>query len=177
MRTYPRLDADDHDFLPDRGSRTTSSIRNGFASEVTAYAGYAADHISSFPLAAWQVRFEQDAPVREINHPADWHTLCLEFPYRAPDGRLIPNWREVSDNWDGVRLTLGGVLSGEQARYEANSERSMMQFCHCEQTRWLKRLRITGERLPDFQQSEHELNQEPLDISRFPYGYGFKPGP
>ena len=114
--------------LPNTLSQTTSTLRGGSSSEWTAFDLSAADHICFFPLATWQVRFGQSVRVREINHPADWHDLCLEFPHRAPDGRLIPNWREVADAWDGVHVTLGGVLSCEQARYERDGEWSMMQF-------------------------------------------------
>ena len=48
--------------------------------------------------------------VREINHPADWHDLCLEFPHRAPDGGLMLNWPKVAEGWDGVNVTLGGMV-------------------------------------------------------------------
>ena len=160
------------DPFPYTFSQGTSTLRGSTTSEVTAYAIYANDHICAFPLAAWQVQFEQDVQVYEINHPADWHALCLEFPHRAPDGRLVTNWQEVSDQWDGIHITLGGALSCEQARYDTDGEWSKLQFWHTEETRWLNRLAITGERIPDFQREPH--NQE-RQLRRFPYG--FKPGP
>lgn len=162
---------EDGDPVPNTSSQGTSTLRGGTTSEVTAYAIYAADHICAFPLAAWHVRFGQDVRVYEINHPTDWHALCLEFPHHASDGRLVPNWQEVSDQWDGIHITLGGALSCEQARYEADSEWSMTQFWHTEETRWLNRLVITGERVPDFQREPHDLQRQ---LRRFPYG--FKPG-
>ena len=158
--------------VPNTSLQETSTLRGGTTSEVTAFAIYAADHICAFPLAAWHVRFNQDVRVYEINHPADWHALCLEFPHRAPDGQLVPDWQAVSKRWDGVHVTLGGALSCEQARYELDGRWSMMQFWHTEITRWLNRLALTGERLPDFQREPHELDAQ---LRRFPYG--FKPGP
>ena len=151
---------------PSTYSQITSTLRGVSTSEVTAYAIYAADHISTFPLAVWKVWFNPSVRVREINHPADWHALCLDFPHRARDGRLIPNWREVSDQWDGVHLTLGGMLSCEQTRYDEGGEWSMMQFWHTEQTRWMNRMAITGERMPDVQRDHHQQ-----DLRRFSYGY------
>lgn len=152
--------------VPNTSLQETSTLRGGTTSEVTAYAIYAADHICAFPLAAWHVQFNQDVRVYEINHPADWHAICLEFPHRAPDGRLVPDWQAVSKRWDGVHITLGGVLSCEQARYESNGEWSMMQFWHTELTRWLNRLEITGERIPDFRREQHDLQ---MLLRRFPY--------
>ena len=168
----PDLPNEDGDPVPNTYSQGTSTLRGGTASEVMAFAIYAADHICAFPLAAWQVRFEQDVRVYEINQPADWHALCMEFPHRAPDGRLVPNWQAVSERWDGVHLTLGGAILCEQVRYEWDGEWSMMQFWHTEQTRWLNRLAITGEKIPDFQREPHDLQ---MQLRRFPYG--FKGGP
>ena len=162
----------DGDPVPDTYAQSTSTPRGITTSEITAYALYVVDHISAFPLAAWQVRFDQYVRVWEINHPADWHTLCLEFPHHAPDGRLQPNWREVSEQWDGIHITLGGMLTCEQVRYERGGEWSMMQFWHSEETKWLNRLQITGERMPDFQREPHRLDNR---LRRFPYG--LRPGP
>ncbi len=80
----------DGDPFPNTYSQDTSTLRGATTSEVTAYAIYAADHACAFPLAAWRVRFEQEVRVREINHPADWHALCLEFPHRAPTAGWFP---------------------------------------------------------------------------------------
>ena len=162
------------DPVPYTGSQSTSTFRGSSTSEWTAFATSAGDHVCAFPLAAWQVRFEQDVRVREINHPADWHALCLEFPHRAPDGRLIPNWREVAGKWDGIHLTLGGMLSCEQARYEEGGEWSMMQFWHTERTHWLNRLQITGERMPDCPDGHNQqsMNPYPYDFSELFGGAG-----
>ena len=116
--------ADDLDPFPTSG-QLTSTLRAGTTSEVTAFAISSADQISAFPLAVWKAEFAPGARVREINHPADWHELCLEFPRIAPDGRLAPDWLRVADRWDGIHLTLGGMLSCEQARYERDGQWSM----------------------------------------------------
>ncbi len=161
----PRAKEQDSRVLnPDTRGQITSTLRAGSTSELTAFAVGAADHVCTFPLAAWRVRVEQDARVREISHPADWHALCLDFPHRASDGRLVPNWREVSGVWDGVHLTLGGMLSCEQTSYEQDGEWSMMQFWHSEQTWWLNRLAASGERMPDLTRDHNRQN-----VNRYPY--------
>ena len=159
------LRADEDWPIPNTFSQITSTLRGDSTSEWTAFVLYACDHICAFPLAAWQVRFGQSVRVREINHPADWHDLCLEFPHRAPDGGLIPNWPEVADAWDGVHVTLGGTLSCDQARYERDGEWSMMKFWHAEQTCWMDHLEIAGKRMPDILESHN-----PQKFKRFPYG-------
>ena len=171
----PRAKEQDSRVLnPDTGQQITSTLRAGSTSELTAFAVGAADHVCTFPLAAWRVRVEQDARVREISHPADWHALCLDFPHRASDGRLVPNWRAVSGVWDGVHLTLGGMLSCEQARYERDGEWSMMQFWHSEQTWWLNRLAASGERMPDLTRDHNRqnMNSYPYDMCEMFSGPG-----
>lgn len=88
-------DADDLDPLPTSGQQT-STLRAGTTSEVTAFAISSADRILAFALAVWKVEFAPGVWVREVNLPADWHELCLEFPRIAPDGRV------------GARLVAGG---------------------------------------------------------------------
>jgi hypothetical protein len=62
----------------------------------------------------------------EIRTPADWTSLCSEFPldvtasrrhdwFRTTgrDGRwVIPDWERVAEEWDAVHLTVLGYLSG-----------------------------------------------------------------
>ena len=161
-------DERDLDPLPASGQQT-STLRGGTTSEVTAFAITSGDHISAFPLAVWRVEFGQGVRLREINHPTDWHELCLEFPRVAPDGRMVPNWVRVADSWDGVHLTLGGMLSCEQARYERDGDWSMLQYWHPEQTHWLGKLPISAARLPDARRSDHWQQ-----LTRYPYG-GYDP--
>ena len=83
---------------------------------------------------------------------------------------MVPDWRSVAVDWDGVHLSLGGVLSCEQARYEQGVEWSMMRWWHTERMLWLRRLDIAGERMVDFQREPHEVN-----LPRYPY-HGFRLG-
>lgn len=161
----PGLSLPQHDPIPNTYAQITSTLRGDSTSELTAFSLYTCDHICDFPLASWQVRLGQNVRVREINHPADWHDFCLEFPHRARDGGLTPNWPEVADVWDGIHVTLGGILSCDQTRYERDGEWSMMKFCHAEQTWWLDRLAMTGERLPDINQDHNTqiLKPYPFD--------------
>ena len=77
----------------------------------------------------------QDARVFEINGPSDWHGLCVRYQARGTeDDRLVPNWGAVSEEWDGVHLSLGGLLTTEQGRYESPAGWTMLESWHAEQT-------------------------------------------
>ena len=51
----------------------------------------------------------------------DWHQLCVRYPAKRRDGGLTVNWGSAARDWDGVHLSLGGLLSGEQARLRISS--------------------------------------------------------
>ena len=158
--------------VPQTVGQVTSTLRGGTTSQITAYALYSASHVAGFPLPAWQLEFYESPRVLEINQPSDWHDLCVHHPAEACDGRLIPNWQTVSEEWDGIHITLGGVLSCEQSRFELNDQFSEMRWIHTEATYWLKPLDATGTRLPDFEREPHEMN-----LQRYPYENGPLYGP
>ena len=62
---------------------------------------------------------------------------------------LTPNWAAVAEDWDGVHLTLGGLLTAEQVRVASASGWSMLRFWDIEQTMWLRWAFDDVERLPD----------------------------
>ena len=103
-----------------RGNQTTSTLYGPYlTSKLLAYDQRVGDHLCQFPLAWWSVRFLEDVRVFEIHGPSDWHDLCLSYPSRhTEDDRLVPNWGAVSEEWDGVHLSLGGLLTAGQNRYE-----------------------------------------------------------
>ena len=86
------------------------------------------DYLCEFPLAWWAMRFPLDARVFEIHDPSDWHELCVRYQARGTeDDRLVPNWGAVSEEWDGVHLSLGGLLITEQGRYESRAGWTMLE--------------------------------------------------
>ncbi|MXY46035.1 MAG: hypothetical protein F4Y44_03420 [Chloroflexi bacterium] len=61
----------------------------------------------------------------------------------------------MAEEWDGVHLSLGGLLTTEQNRHESISGWkdgwAMLDFWHAEQTYWLRALKTETERQPDFE--------------------------
>ncbi|MCY3543078.1 MAG: hypothetical protein OXH22_03405 [Chloroflexi bacterium] len=62
---------------------------------------------------------------------------------------LTPNWSAVAAEWDGVHLTLGGLLTAEKVRVASAAGWSMLRFWDMEQTMWLRWVFDDVERLPD----------------------------
>ena len=147
------------------GNQHTSTLYEPhLTSQLIAYCEWVGDYRCEFPLAWWVMSFPQDARVFEIHSPSDWHELCVQYPARGTeDDRLVPNWGAVSEEWDGVHLSLGGLLTTEQGRYESPAGWTMLESWHAEQTYWLRSLEIDSKRLPDF-------NPDPSDD---PEGYAF----
>ena len=139
------------------GNQITSTLYGPhLTSELVAYHDVVGDYICEFPLAWWTMRFLEEVKVFEIHDPADWYDLCVRYPAKYEDGRtrLVPNWGAVAEEWDGVHLSLGGLLTAEQNRHESISGWkygwAMLDSWHAEQTFWLRALKTETERQPDF---------------------------
>lgn len=78
----------------------------------------------------WSIRIDRDARVYEVAGIEDWAALARNYPYHLPVGYgrdwvrwtgkqgtwVIPDWVAVSQDWDGVHVSLGGYL---EAAYRA----------------------------------------------------------
>ena len=62
---------------------------------------------------------------------------------------LTPDWASVAEDWDGVHLTLGGLLTAEKVRVASAAGWTMHRFWDIEQTMWLRWAFDDVERLPD----------------------------
>ena len=138
--------------------QTTSTLYGpNLTSELVAYDERTGDYYCDFPLARWTMRFLEEVRVFEIHEPADWYDLCVKYPAKYERGRtrLVPNWGAVAEEWDGVHLSLGGLLTTEQNRHESISGWkygwAMLDAWHAEQTYWLRPLKTEAERQSDFE--------------------------
>ena len=82
--------------------------------------------------------------VFEVHGPEDWNRLCVRYPAKGtkdgpPDPEwLVPDWGAAAAEWDGVHVSLGGLLTTEQVRYESTGGVSMLLFTESELTYWLR---------------------------------------
>ena len=69
------------------------------------------------PYPRWRLEVLPSARVYEIHGPASWNNLCLAYPAPScmayptcrPDALMEPDWHAVSQDWDGVHLSMGGT--------------------------------------------------------------------
>jgi hypothetical protein len=66
----------------------------------------------------------------------------------------VPDWGAAAEDWDGVHMSFGGLLSSEQARYESPEGWSMHNWWHTECTYWLRSLATNARRLPNHEQTQ-----------------------
>ena len=149
------------------GNQITSTLYGlHLTSELMAKDERVSDYISEFPLAWWSMRFLEEVRVFEIHGPSDWHNLCVRYPATGTeDDRLVPNWGAVAEEWDGVHLSFGGLLTAEQNRYESPAGWTMLDAWHAEQTYWLRALKTETERQPDFKEG---MGAPEIEGLRFP---------
>ncbi len=135
------------------GNQITSTLYGPhLTSKLVGYDERVGDLWCKFPLEWWSMRFLEEVRVFEIHGPADWHDLCVRYPAKGTeDDRLVPNWGAVAEEWDGVHLSFGGLLTTEQNRYESPAGWTMLNSWHAEQTYWLRALKTETERQPDFE--------------------------
>ena len=90
------------------------------------------------------MRIPPSVRVFEVHGPEDWNRLCVRYPAKGtkdgpPDPEwLVPDWAAAAEEWDGVHVSLGGLLTTEQVRYESTGGVSMLLFTASELTYWLR---------------------------------------
>ncbi len=127
------------------------------------------------PLVRRTAMVDGAARVREIDTPAGWHALCASHPrvrskpeqihpprsgwqyasldlaQQGPDreGMLVPDWRALAADLDGVHLTFAGLLSVPFVEHASDAGRTMMWSWDTESTMWLQSTFLrAGEPMP-----------------------------
>ncbi|HYU74827.1 MAG TPA: hypothetical protein VEL31_19335 [Ktedonobacteraceae bacterium] len=109
------------------------------------------------PYPRWHVEVLPSARVYEIHGPQAWQNLCLASPAPSrmaystsrPDTLIEPDWQAVSQDWDGVHLSIGGLLTTERVRWGTPGRQTHLFGWSVESTAWLRWVFSSVERLPD----------------------------
>lgn len=101
------------------------------------------------PLACYRMTVNGSARVFEVDGPDAWHELCARYPNPGHAEPLVPDFAAMAEDWDGVHLTLGGLLTAEQVRITGPSGWSGLWGWEAEQTVWLRSVFDEAVRLPD----------------------------
>jgi hypothetical protein len=91
-------------------------------------------------LTAWEVPVRPEARVFEIRSPRDWQWLCEQFGMlKDKHHRLLhPDWDAVGGEFDGVHLTVEGLISTQGVPVERDQGRVMLWGWDVECTAWLR---------------------------------------
>ncbi len=114
--------------------------------------------------AIWRLPLLGAAKVWELDGPRSWVELCRRYPddtthtygeqwrvWGLRQSRVVtPNWGQVAQEWDGVHLSMGGLLTTEGVSLDVGNSGSMLQGWTCEATLWLRWTFGPPERLPDW---------------------------
>jgi hypothetical protein len=129
---------------PRRALWTSTSV-GSCPSPWISYLRWGEDHRPP-PYSPFRLEVSPMAQVYEIHEPRAWHTLCLTYPL---DGALLPNWEAVAREWDGIHLSVGGLLTTEMVRYGPPEAWTMLSGWNIESTVWFRWIFDRVERLPD----------------------------
>jgi hypothetical protein len=90
------------------------------------------------PQAIWRLTPHPDARVFEIRTPADWGWLCEAFPGPAVDGWVTPGWETAKEVFDGIHLTVEGLIRCQGAAVETAHGIAKLDHWDAESTAWLR---------------------------------------
>jgi hypothetical protein len=116
----------------------TSSQLNGTSSIFAAMVEGAGDFIPELPIEWSRLHVPISARVFEVASAQDWYSLAARYPASDDAGRLVPHWGLVAEEWDGVHLSLGGLLTAEQVRIDGTRGWSEHRMWDAEQTSWFR---------------------------------------
>ena len=107
------------------------------------------------PIERKRVRIHPDARVVELHDAVSWHRFVLGYPADGfhgthgwpgmrddlpwgQGGGIVPDWAAVADEWDGVHVSLWGMLMIEQVRVTSDAGWTEHWGQSGERTLWLR---------------------------------------
>lgn len=139
------------------GWRVTSTLRGKYSCLDAVIAADIGDWMLGTPHKRFEAKLATCARVREISGPADWHDFVASYPRINHEregpvggGTLVPDWRRVAKDWDGIHLTFLALLTVPFVRYGSQVGTTMMWSWDTEGTIWLPGAPVhAGSRLRD----------------------------
>lgn len=150
--------------MPDWGVFTSTDVAGtGISSFLVGSSQQAGDlGPLTFPLARRRASVSTDARVFEVAGPQAWRHLCLSYPasgnhgirplghdFPDPERQLVPDFVAAAKDWEGVHLSLGGLLTSDQIRLDGPEGWTWLSGWDAEQTIWLRRAFDNLDALPD----------------------------
>jgi hypothetical protein len=121
---------------------------------------HAGDFYPTYPIRRYHLRASPAARIYEVDGPQAWHHLATRYPALDEEGRTVPDWGLVANDWDAVHLSLGGLLTAQLVRVEGPGGFTELQGWDSEQTTWMRWCFDEVERLPNLA----EIPEAPVPI-------------
>lgn len=86
----------------------------------------------------WQISLRPHLRVLEVNRPDDWAALLRRYPGPVVYGFLQPDWDRAVAAFDGVHLTVEGLLTVQAVRIAVERGTGMLWGWDAECTAWLR---------------------------------------
>jgi len=113
------------------------------------------------PYKTWRLAVSDTARVAEVHSPEDWWELAHAYPASAPgfkytlmplashpgvhtqdrsnvNARLDPDWQALAEDWDGVHVSMAGVMTAEDVAFERHGLVTELRGWELESTVWLR---------------------------------------
>ncbi len=140
---------------PRRALWTSTSMGEG-SSGWLHYVHWGEDRWES-PYLRWRLEVLATARVYEVHGPQTWQALCLAYPapsrlaypVETPAAVIEPDWQGVTQDWDGIHLSVGGLLTAERVRWGRPGAQAHLYGWGVESTVWLRWVFGAVQRLPD----------------------------
>lgn len=111
----------------------------------------------------WRLPVPAAASVWELSGPSAWIELCRRYPQDSTstygkqwrqwgltaDRVVTPDWLKVARDWDGMHLSVGGLLKTEGLPLAIEGAGTMLEGWGVESTLWLRWPFGQPQRLPD----------------------------
>lgn len=89
------------------------------------------------PNSIWRLTPLPRARVFEIRTPADYRWFCETLPGPVVDGRLGPDWEAAAEHFDGIHLTVEGLIRVQGLEIDTSRGPAMLEAWDAESTAWL----------------------------------------
>jgi hypothetical protein len=122
----------------------------------------AEDPLGEEEFEVWAVEIDPFARVYEVHEPGDWGQLAATHPrdvtasrwydwsrWTGREGRwILPDWRSVATQWDGVHVSVAGYLSTARMAVDiGGGAATLLAGWDADQTLWLRDVFTDTQRL------------------------------
>src|SRR5262245_18179413 len=98
----------------------------------------------------WHQLVADEAVVFEVDGPLAWRWLCRRYPASAGRGEVLPDWDAVTADWDGIHVSIGGLVTAHGVAVGSASSWSTVRDWDAEGTLWLRWAFSSAAEVPSF---------------------------